>query len=117
MPQTGLTDESRKFLVAAFVAFIAMSAMATTPAHAQSDELTVTVFTDGDEQPVTWPKFSDDVNDPCPPPPINSPGWVPVYVPTATAVVSAPLPQAVATGLCMLGGNWFAMRLWKKRKI
>jgi len=118
MPQTVPVEGSRKLLTAAaaaVVAFVAMSAAVATPAHAQADELQNIVFADGDEQPVTWPAFKDFDED-SPPAAMTPPGWVPQSVVTAN-VVSAPLPQAVIGGLFMLGGNWFAARMWKKRKF
>ena len=117
MAQTGLIDGSRKLLFAvAVVAFLAIFAAATPPAHAQAAAETFDVTFD--DEPVEWPPFTDAFDEQSPPaPPIHPPGWVPESVLTSTTVVSAPLPQAIMSGLFMLGGNWFVTRMWKKRKI
>jgi hypothetical protein len=100
-------------LVAAVVAFIAMTAIATSPVHAQaSDPFDVL---SSDNESVTWPPFSDELNHPQLPALGPPPGWLPNDMHTSS--VSAPLPQAIATGLFMLGGNWVVTRMWKKRKI
>src|SRR5215207_6025966 len=117
MLRNGLSPRYRKLPLAVVVAaLIALTAAAASPAHAQAGEgLTIEIEND---QPATWPAFSDALDEPCPPPPpLTSPGWTHNSVLTATSVVSAPLPQAVATGLFMLGGNWVVMRLWKHRKL
>ena len=116
MLRNGLFPRYGKLPLAVVVgAMIALTAAATSPAHAQAGEgFAIEIEND---QPATWPAFSHALDEPCPPPPLNSPGWTHNSILTATTVVSAPLPQAVATGLFMLGGNWVVTRLWKKRKI
>ena len=119
MLQTGRIEGSRRLAFAAVVvAFVAISATATSPAHAQGNE-SFEIALDNADQPVTWPPFTEYLDENCPPPPtqITPPGWIPESVLTSTTVVSAPLPQAVVSGLFMLGGNWVVTRMWKKRKI
>ena len=115
MPPTGTVEESRVKLPAAVIvaAVVVVVFIAISPARAQANE----AF--DDSQTSTWPNFSDELNDPCPPPPpaYTPPGWIPTNELTSSAVGTAPLPPAVMTGLLMLGGNWVITRLWKKRKI
>jgi hypothetical protein len=113
MDRKGFLEGSQsRLFAAAVIAFIAISAAAISPARAQANE-----SFDDSTGPANWPTFSDAIGSPPPPPAYTSPGWIPENVLTATSVVSAPLPQAVMTGLFMLGGNWVMTRLWKKRKI
>ena len=88
-----------------------------TPLHAHDGAIDPFDTLIGDDEPIVWPAFHEGASEPCPPLPITQPGWLPNSVLASPTVVSAPLPQAVVTGLFMLGGNWFITRLWKKRKI
>ena len=99
----------------AVAAVFAMSAAASSPAYA-ADVTETSEFVIETDEPQIWPAFSDALNEQTPPL-VTQPGWTPNNILTATSVVSAPLPQAVATGLFMLAGNWFALRLWKQRRI
>jgi hypothetical protein len=108
------------------VAILAMAlATAAAPAHArEATDTTVAVIVadetfdatlDPPPSPPKWPEFSDALDDQNSPPMVM-PGWPADSVIRANAI-SAPLPQAVATGIFMLGGNWVVTRLWKKRKL
>jgi hypothetical protein len=113
MPRKGPVEGSRTgWFAAAVIAFFAIAAAAISPARAQASE-----SFDDNTAPASWPAFCDAIDCPPPPPAYTPPGWIPENVMAATSVVSAPLPQAVMTGLFMLGGNWVMTRLWKKRKI
>ena len=112
MPRTGPVEGSKpRWFAAVAIAFLAISAAAISPARAQPSE-----SFDDNTAAASWPAFCDSIDCPPPPPAYTPPGWIPENVMTATSGVSAPLPQAVMTGLFMLGGNWFMTRLWKNRK-
>ena len=107
-----LEGTKSRLFAAAVIAHVAISAAAISPARAQISE-----SFDDIGQTADWPAFCATIDNPPTPPAYTPPGWMPENVLTATSVVSAPLPQAVMTGLFMLGGNWVMTRLWKKRKI
>ena len=122
MPGTELSHRPSRTRLWAFavvvVATIAMpAAWATSPAHAQLNETTFEIPSDGEFAVTSWPTFTDALNEPCPPPPATLPEWTRQGVEKSSAVIHAPLPQAMATGMFMLAGNWLITRLWKKRKI
>ena len=86
---------------------------AISPAHAQVlEEVRDTAAAD-----TNWPTFTDALDEPV----ITlavTPQWTRQGVERSSpTTISAPLPQAAATGLFMLAGNWIVTRLWKKRKI
>jgi hypothetical protein len=92
-------------LSATLVAIVAMTAAAASTAHAQPSE-----------PAENWPAFTDAFDDKNLPPVPPPQAWTPSVL-SSSSVVTAPLPQAVVTGLFMLGGNWVVARMWKKRKI
>ncbi|MEA2709521.1 MAG: hypothetical protein QOF78_2122 [Phycisphaerales bacterium] len=124
MARKGRVKSPTKMLTAAVIAIIAICAAATSPARARevetpssSSSFDGVLKLEDDEQSVTWPEFSDALDDQSPPVFIPPTGWAPQSLLTSTAVVTAPLPQAVVSGIFMLAGNWVVTYLWKKRKI
>lgn len=117
MPRVGMlhTPARRSIARIVAVALVAISALAASPAHARTGLELDAPLSGPVDPPVAWPDFTDalDPQDP----PQYLPGWTIDNTIRAPGAVSAPLPQAVVTGIFMLGGNWIVMRLWKTRKL
>ena len=114
MPGTQSCRRShRLFALVAVVALVAMHASsAISPAHAQGlEENRDTATAD-----TSWPTFTDALDEPVIALAVMPP-WTRQGIERSSTTISAPLPQAAATGLFMLAGNWIVTRLWKKRKI
>jgi len=117
MVREGLDEGTEKVrrVAAVAVAVFAMAAVVTSPAHAQGSESFAAALET--EPPPQWPAFSVALDDGGRPPVFGAQDNVPGSAFKSTTAVSAPLPQAVATGLFMLAGNWIGTHLWKKRKL
>lgn len=134
MPHKGLVESPAQRLVVAVVVFavVATTIATASPVHArwndfiQLEDPATEVATAAGEGAGPGPfdgaglgsalRFTDALDEQDPPPWFTPPGW-PVEGVIETSVISAPLPQAVATGIFMLAGNWIIAHLWKKRKI
>ena len=116
MSRSGMfVGTGRLFTTVAVVTLSLLAASSPSQAQAINDGIVL------DDEPVTWPSFSEVLNQQSQEqrrPPLEPPFvWTANGEIRTTATVQAPLPPAVATGVFMLGANWIATRLWKKRKI
>ena len=116
MPRTRQPKRSRTLPGVTRVAAVVVICVVTLSVAAAA----VSAHSTEPSPPPQWPRFSDALDEresqramaihAAAEPPTHS-------VLTSDAAVSAPLPQAVVTGLFLLGGNWVLTRMWKQRKI